>query len=161
MMDMIRQWALSICVTVVAATIFSMLIPNGSMEKVVRFAVSLFFLVSLLSPFIGGRIDWNIDFNTEAMEQQDTVPLQESIDRQMTTIVENRLEASVTQLLAGIDVEPEKIEIQVNVGEDNSICISRLVLRLGQKDQNKGREASDLLKKEVGVTPEISYTQTE
>ena len=42
-MSEIKQWAVNICITLAATAVFSMLVPNGSMEKVLKFTISLFF----------------------------------------------------------------------------------------------------------------------
>lgn len=53
-MEQIKQWAVNICITLVVTGVFSMLIPHGSMEKVMKFATSVFFLCCLLLPFFTG-----------------------------------------------------------------------------------------------------------
>ena len=53
-MSEIKQWAVNICITLAATAVFSMLVPNGSMEKVLKFTISLFFVCCLLTPFLVG-----------------------------------------------------------------------------------------------------------
>ena len=67
-MSEIKQWAVNICITLAATAVFSMLVPNGSMEKVLKFTISLFFVCCLLTPFLVGlpQIDWEAQTTYQA-----------------------------------------------------------------------------------------------
>lgn len=54
-MDAIRSWAMSVCLAALAAGIAGMLAPKGNLEKIYRFAITLFFLCSVLVPLISLR----------------------------------------------------------------------------------------------------------
>ena len=51
-MNEIKQWTLGITVSAIVGAIILFISPEGSTEKFVRTAVSLFLMCAILSPFI-------------------------------------------------------------------------------------------------------------
>ena len=51
-MNEIKQWTLGITVSAIVGAIILFISPDGSTEKLVRTAVSLFLMCAILSPFI-------------------------------------------------------------------------------------------------------------
>lgn len=54
-MQAVQSWAMSVCLAALAAGIAGVLAPKGNLEKIYKFAVSLFFLCCLLVPLFSLR----------------------------------------------------------------------------------------------------------
>lgn len=50
MMDAVRQWAFSLCAAAMACAVIELLLPNISLAKMTRLALSVFFLCVLIQP---------------------------------------------------------------------------------------------------------------
>jgi stage III sporulation protein AF len=157
-MEAIRQWATSICVTIVIVAIFSMLVPKGSMEKVVKFTVSVFFLISLLYPLMTNIGDFTLDVSAEYTEgKQDTSQLEESMNQKLLDITQAKIVRQLEQILHNNEIETKKIEVIININEDNSILISKLVIKLDSSYKSEESKIKKIVKEETQKAPEIEY----
>ncbi|MBE6719883.1 MAG: hypothetical protein E7571_04385 [Ruminococcaceae bacterium] len=50
-MDFLKQWTLSVCISLIIAVIFSLLTPKGSMNRFFRVVIAVFVFVSFVLPF--------------------------------------------------------------------------------------------------------------
>lgn len=155
-MDAIRTIAMSICVTAVVTSIFSMLVPNASMEKALKFGISLFFLTGLVSPFLNNRVDFHIDLDsipTGTANQQMT----NAVENQFSSLAGQRVAAAVENVLVTGGIHPKKVTAAVNITEDGSISINNLTVLLEKNERIKEQAAKDLILKETGIKPGIVY----
>ena len=58
-MDLIYGFAACLCITLLGAGAFALLVPKGSLEGTVKFALSLFLVAGFLLPFFGNAPDWD------------------------------------------------------------------------------------------------------
>ena len=54
-MDVVKQWTLNICLTLIGAVILSLVSPRGSMGRFYKTVLSLFIIAGFLLPITGGR----------------------------------------------------------------------------------------------------------
>ena len=144
---------MAICVTVIAGTIYSILIPNNKMEKTVKFTISLFFLASIILPFVNGSLDIDIisDIAVPA------IGIQADNDEGMIALAEKKIDAELLGILNSNKTFPKKVETNININETNCISISNVVVTLDSTDEKSSKKVEKLIKKEVGKTPKILY----
>ena len=53
-MDVVKQWTLNICLTLIGAVILSLVSPRGSMGRFYKTVLSLFIIAGFLLPITGG-----------------------------------------------------------------------------------------------------------
>ncbi|MGN0532097.1 MAG: stage III sporulation protein AF [Eubacterium sp.] len=64
-MGFVRQWTLCVCITLIISVIFSLLSPNGSLNKFYKIIISLFVFLSFLYPFTQFQFkEFKIDNNS-------------------------------------------------------------------------------------------------
>lgn len=150
---------MTICITLVITGIFSILVPNTTMEKTLKFAVSLFFISSLILPFTQGDLDFSFsDFSIEQTEVKNEA-LETSMQNSFTAITQKKIE---NQLLTKLELEglpAKKITVRINIDADNSITISKLSVTLAEEYREKQGDVVALTQKETGVSPDVSYIQ--
>ena len=148
-MNEIKKWAVNVCVTLAATGVFSMLIPHGSMEKVMKFAVSVFFLSCLLFPFVTDlpRLQWN------ALESAGTPyeNVQETMNRQFLELSRKRIEHIVRQILDTEGIQPEKIIADIHISEDNSVSINKVTVTLSEKNRLMAGRMRSIIKEQTGI----------
>lgn len=153
-MDTIRTIAMSLCVTAVITAIFSMLVPNAKFDKALKFAISLFFLTGLISPFLSNRLDFQMELGgTEvpAVEEKMTAATEESFLR----IAEQKVAAGVEHALLAEGIPPKKVTVSINIGEDGRISINKLTILLRSDTAGKAASAGEIAERTAGVPPEV------
>ncbi|WMJ23025.1 stage III sporulation protein AF [Paludicola sp. MB14-C6] len=153
-MEGIRTIGMSMCITLVVTSIFSMLIPDSKLDKVLKFAISLFFLTSIISPFFTSKIDFGVDFNNMVMEQTNT-KMDKAVEEQFFSLAQKNIASTLERYLKNEEISVRKIEVFVNKTADNNISISKLMVYIDASQENKVSKIESLVKREVGVTPSI------
>lgn len=152
-MDSIQSWALAVCITMVGATIFSMLVPNSNMKKVVTFAINLFFISSLLSPIVISPP--NIDFSATESEIVENSALTQTMQQEVITMTENELTKELEQLFTQNGYKFNQIAIDIN-STDGSI--EKVTIDMPISEQINEADIKKLVQNAIGVIPMISYT---
>ena len=153
-MEAIKTIGMSICITLVVTSIFSMLVPDTKLDKVIKFAISLFFLTSLISPFFTSDIKFRIDVDN-LMPEKTVTSLDEATQTQFLSLATKNIESAVLRILKNDGINVQKVEVLVNKTEDSNISITKLMVYIDNDTLNLSRRIEDLVKKEVGITPSI------
>lgn len=154
-MEVVRNFGISICITIVATGIFSILIPNGTMEKVVKFTVSLFFLLSLIIPFVNGLKNFKINYISNDITTQSNKNLENNINQNIINITKSKLEQSIFDILKKNDILIKKVSVDINIIDKSSIDISKIEIYIDSQQKDYQIKIKELIKKEVEVTPQI------
>ena len=60
-MEFIKQWTFCVCISLITASIFSLLAPRGSMQGFFKLLISVFVFISFLVPLQNaGKIDFDL-----------------------------------------------------------------------------------------------------
>lgn len=154
-MEAIRNIGISICISMVVTSIFSMLVPDTKMDKVLKFAISLFFLTSIISPFMTNKINFTMDFS-EVSKVQARSNLIDTSNKQFSELAAVNLERSLTKILSSEGVVVQKIVVTINKSETGDISISKLMVYLDETNENRRGDIENIVKREVGITPTIT-----
>ena len=149
-MSEIKQWAVNICITLAATAVFSMLVPNGSMEKVLKFTISLFFVCCLLTPFLVG-----LPQIAQTTYQADYTDLTGKINEQLIKQSEMSICRAVKTILVEEKISYEKISADVNILSDNSIFISKIYIELPVKETKNLQKVRQLVKEECQIETQV------
>lgn len=153
-METIKAIGFSICITIVVTSIFSMLLPNTKLDKVIKFAISLFFLTGIISPFFSSDLKFHVDIE-DVISNQNITKLDQTFETQFISAAQTNLESSIQRMLKKDGANVIKVEILINkMGEDN-ISISKLMVYIDKDSNNSSKKIEEIVKKEVGITPTI------
>lgn len=153
-MEAIRTIGISLCITVVATTLFSMLLPDGKMDKVVKFAISLFFLTGIISPFFSSELNFRIEV-ADIIPEQNRTQLVDTMDEQMISLAKVNLENSLERMLTLDGYSVRKIQVEINKSQTNNISISKLMVYIEEETAKSSLQIEKTIQKEVGITPSI------
>lgn len=153
-MEGIRLIGYTICITIVVTAIFSMLVPNTKLDKVLKFAISLFFLTSIVSPFVNNKLDFTIDMS-DTINTSKTEDLSESIQNQFLSVSKKNIESSLVKILAKKNISVKKIDVLININDDNSISINRLMVYIDKGNEKFKSNIEKILKEEAGYVPQV------
>ena len=153
-MDMVRDYALSLCMTLIATGIFSMLIPGKSMEKVLKFALSLFFLSCLVLPVLQGEVRFSFT-DSDLSDTQYPEELEQKSNEAFLKLTETNLSHEIELLLEVKGIKTEKIEVSIHIDEKNNIDISKCDIYLSGGQNIVAGDLAFYLQKETGVKPNL------
>lgn len=153
-MEGIRLIGISICITTVVTSLFSMLTPDSKLDKVLKFAISLFFLTSIISPFVNNKLDFHIDIS-DVTQNNNTMKLSQSVEKQFLSISKKNIENTLERILAKQSISVKKIEVLININEDNSISINKLMVYIDKKDEKSKYAIQKIVKEETGYAPDV------
>ncbi len=161
-MELIRNWATVVCITLVVTILFSMLVPKGSMERVLQFSISLFFIVSFITPFITQFSSFRLDVSASAQVEESNLEsvsaLEESFEQKLLELTKENLEEKGKGFLEEIGVRCQKISVSINKEEDDSITISKITVWLDNAYQSRQAEIEEKLTEEMMARPELIFS---
>lgn len=158
-MEGIKLIGISICITAVVTSIFSMLVPNGKIDKTLNFAISIFFLTSLVSPFFNSKLNFHVDL-TASDQEYAAKNIESEMNKQFLSIAERQLESSLEKSLKEKNIFADKIDLSININADNSISINKVNVWLEKESENI-MEIYELIEEATGIAPQILIQRTE
>lgn len=153
-MEAVRTIGMSVCVTAAVTGIFSMLLPDAGFDKVLKFAISLFFLTGLAAPFASGKLE----FHMESVEWEPPVVQQELSGRlmnQFSMLAEQQLAAGVENALSAQGIPTKKVKASIHIDEAGSVSITRLEVFLPKGEEENAEKAAAAALQETGIAPDV------
>lgn len=142
-MDFIKQWTLTISVTLIISIIFSVLSPKGNMGRFFKVILAMFIFVSFIYPIKNAEFDFELPAFDET-EYADT----------QSEVYQNAVTAYVEGILNEGGYLSSKVSVSLSYNE-NLIDIKMLEVGI-LNDFNKD-EVRDYLLKNTGFNAEVYY----
>lgn len=140
-MDFIKEWTLTICITLIISIIFSMITPKGNMGKFFKIILSTFIFLSFIYPLKNNDLDFSFpNFNIESFENQE----QESY--------ENLIETQINESLVSAGYNSCIIDAKVEYS-NNEINIKKL--RISVPDEYNTDDVKNYLFENLGLVAEV------
>lgn len=152
-METLRQWAMSICFAAVAGGITMLLLPqSNSLSKMLRMAVSLFFLCSVVCPLT--TVADTLSFHSQQVQQEEISKRAEEIEKNTTQfaylLAEGNINKLIQETLTALGVEPSKIMVYLEEA-DGKILNVRAEIYGEAALQSREEELVSTIKKELGI----------
>lgn len=160
-MEYIKQYAFSICASALAATLCHMMLPNSNISKVLKTAISVFFLASLLSPFL---IDFDILGEIERYTPITQGSQQEALQEETNEYVIQQFELKIKELiltdLKEISIDPVNITVTIKENAD-SLFVENVEIFLKPNDARYKTDIAIRTKNITQCQPQIYLTEVE
>ena len=97
-MSGVQSWAISVCFTVIAASILQYISPNGAMERVMKLVLGAFVLYGIMMPIISlvPQISNGFDAYIDTEHPNQSVDLTDTVNSQIHTAASSGLQNIVT-----------------------------------------------------------------
>lgn len=156
-MEMIKNWAFSLCVAAIVGSVMKMLLPDGGLQKTFKTVLCVFFLCVMLVPLSEIKIpDTKAFFKKYEYEISDF----ENSYGASEEFIEKKLEESAFEVLGYEGILPEDIDAEVNISDEGDIYINKFVLSLN--DGSNAEKAAKTLYQKIGIRPEtVIYGENE
>lgn len=175
MVEWISDWAESIIVAVIIATIIEMLLPEGNSKKYIKVVIGVYVLFTIITPiinkFTGEKVDISdiLNLDTYIAEVNASVKMQNTIqDNNQSSIMGMYSSGIKDDIKAKIEAKGYIVnDVDIDIADDESYIIERIVLDLekeGKKEEadnnidakNSGNEENKVEEVEIVNKVEIS-----
>ena len=144
-----QSWALAVCATMIGGALFSLLVPNNNLQRVVRFTLSLFFVSALVAPLLTDLPDFDISFTEYTLAANDE--LGDLIKDEVIEEAETALEEGLTADFEQNGYKMEDIAIHINSEEETT----QITIVIPQDEQQQIPQMEQLVLNETGILPKI------
>lgn len=156
-MEIVRNWAFSICAASVCGAILNMILPEGSTQKTYKAVFCVFFLCVLISPLSEFEIP-DFEAITENIDKIESENIENNeFSENSVSIIEDAVIKDAQSILAEEGIAAKDISVKINISENGGIDINKFVLTLDSVCD------LDLLKKKIfqktGIMPEIIISE--
>lgn len=152
-MEYIKQWALGLVLTSVIGTVILAVSPSGSMEKQVRFAVSLVILIMLVRPLTGSLDIKDTSFKNNGILKEST---SYASDDYFVVAFKNELNNKLVELIENEGINVIETEIDVSVNDAKEVAVEGVVVFIA--DTNEISTVKNLIKNEYGIIAEVEVS---
>jgi hypothetical protein len=153
-MDAIKSWAVTICLAALAAGIAGIIAPSGKMEKVYKFAVSLFFLCCMLVPLFSikgislGKI--SLDYTSNSVPNRE---IASTVNEQAIHLAQQNVAALVKNCCLSCGAEPKSVTVKVAAsGTNSAMSVESAEVTLKTADMQKKQKIADAVMNKLGIT---------
>ena len=91
MIDGLKTAAAALCGSLIVTAVFMMLVPSAGQERVLRLAVSLFFLLSLAAPLVKEIPRWQEDASLWESSGEEAADFQSLTESRLLQVFEQQL----------------------------------------------------------------------
>lgn len=149
-MDSIKQWVMTVCFAALAAGLANIIAPKGNMEKVYKFAVSVFFLCCVLVPLFDLK-GVSLHMNLASTPQQQNSTLQRTVQEQELSETKDSVSALITSTCQKSGVTPASVTVNAQISQSGVISIINAAVKLKKGDASKKSEIIPAVKQELGI----------
>lgn len=150
-MDGIKQWAYGITISAIVGAIILFLTPEGSTEKLVRAAVSLFLMCAMLTPLLSNADPAEI-FSSIEMPETLSAP---SASDETAEHLQGELKEKISDILEECGIKNADIRISINIENGNEMKIESVQIFAEKIFENKFENAEKNLKNQLGIETKI------
>ena len=113
-------------------------------------------ICAMIAPFTSTAIKITFDLPTEnSIRQEDTSSFQQGLDQQILTVAADNIRALAVDELGKEQIGPQKIEVNMDTSDKESISIINVVVYLEEDQKENQRKARQVLEDGLGLPVEI------
>ena len=151
-MEVIREWAFTICAVAIGSVFCVFLIPEGKLKKTAQSAIALVFLLTMVSVFNDNRLPEIEDVvNFENDDYPEDINVADYyIDYAETVIIDD-----VTDLLNRICLNDFAVEVVLTEISQHEISLDGITVYVNDIDSDKTDQIRDSVFSYSGILPEV------
>ena len=138
MIEFLGKWIEGIAISVIIASIFEMIIPNGNIKKYIKIVLGIYVIFSIISPFVDSKKLYSVDVSKSLdkyFENKDVSNKQTKPD--LNKIYIETLEEEIKKSVEKQGYKVYKCTVKGNFeGEDENVGISKVDIILESKEKS-------------------------
>ena len=143
MITFFKNWIEQIAITVVIASIFEMILPNGNIKKYIKIILGIYIIFSIISPFVNKKelysfdLDKKIESYTSELKEQNHIEITKKVDKNLEEVYSSVFKDKLTKTIEkyGFNVRSVLIDASFNTNEDD-VGIKKISIVLSSKNDN-------------------------
>lgn len=151
MVEWISNWAESIIVAVIIATIIEMILPEGNSKKYIKVVIGVYVLFTIITPVINKftgedvQVSDILDLDTYIEEAEASVKMQNTIqDNNQSSIMGMYSSGLKDDMKAKIEAKGYIVNsVDINIADDESYTIEGITLDLENVEEEKSGDANN------------------
>ena len=164
-MDSVMKWGMSLCCAALAGGVAQILSPGGSMERIFRITLSVFFLCCVVSPFNGFSGNFSLEESgilLQDREEEAALELSDAADKIFYRSAAEKLELLAQKKLEQMGINDAKLSVYITE-TDHQLTAEDIVVEavLPKECKDRHDEICTRLGYELGTTLRIGYTDGE
>ena len=144
-----NEFAKTVCAAVFICVIFENISPNGKYEKIYKYIISVFFLLSVLTC---AKEVINQDFSFEKIENNSPMSFT-SLDDEIVKSAKQNVENLAITVLKKEEIEFKKVDAKMDITESGSINIDRIIVYISSYE--KALKTKYALEEELNIKTEV------
>ena len=157
-MEQLKLTAAALCGTMVLSAVILFIAPQKD-GRMLKFAVRVFFLLSIVLPLVG------LDLSGLTVPETDVSDLGEGLEelaqRQLESAVTASLEAEADEILRDYGLISARTEISIHNNPDDGISITDLVIRVSPDEADQAARAAPELNRTFGVAARLETEENQ
>lgn len=158
-MEGLQSWATAVCLAALAAGMAGIVAPHGSMEKVYKFAVALFFLCCVLTPLFGLK-SVRLNPSAAALASSGTSSMADVVNQQKAEQSRQALADLVTRTFQKYGVTPVSVQVSVAADPKGAISVGGVTAVLKKTDFQRADSLRQSVGNELGMSVTIREGET-
>ena len=154
-MESVKVWAISICMASLAGTVAHFLSPSGSVQRIFKVVVSVFFITIMVYPVVGLSAD-NIGDAFDGYTYYDSYV--DNADEIADIVLEqsvSQIKSAVGEMLQELGIKDYEISVSTDINEDESIVISKIEIEIGEEYKARIQEIYTELSRDIDCEIDI------
>lgn len=151
-MEALKSWGITVCLAALAAGVAGIIAPGGKMDKVYKFAVSLFFLCCMLVPLFNlkniplGSVNLANTYTASGNNLDSTVKTQEKL------LARQKIAKLIKSCCESCGVKPLGVDVYLKNDSASQISVDNIEVTLRAKDMPKKSDIEENIKNRLGIT---------
>lgn len=163
MIAALQSWAISVCAAAVVGAVAHIALPEGSLQKVLKLTIQVFFLCCLLSPLVlkSPELEWDLALSaSEAQSQaeQEARQMQETFQRQVEEQFLQAVAPDIQNALAENGISGTEISVNIHTDGSGSVFINELQITVPAAYSLHEKKIREIVETQTGLTPVITWT---
>ena len=148
-MEALRQWAISLIICGIGATIISLLSPRGTMEKTLRAVIGIFIVSTVCMPLAKLK---NAEDILPAFSFESETYLSENLEEQMLDVCRETVGKVIDDTAKELNIAEYDVDADMQMNEEYCIIIQYIHISVYECDSVTTAKFESVLQNKLGVS---------
>ena len=155
-MEHILNWSSVLCVLSFVCVISEFFILPGNLEKFMRSILYIFFTCVLITFFSFKNMNFNFcNLKKNFDENKKSKINTEKLNMDICMVFKDKIENIVSSNLKSIEIKPKKIDVIMNLNDNNCISINKCKVYIDKGDMDKKEKIVEKIEETLNLKSEV------
>lgn len=154
-MEQVFNWSAALCVLSFVCIISEFFILPGNLEKFMRSILYIFFVCTLITFFSFNTPKFKFSSLSKTFDTNIEKSNGEELNLSVCKVFKDKIENIVSSNLKSVGINLKKIDVIMNLNDNNCISINKCKVYIDKGDINKKEKILDEVQKILNLKPEI------